>query len=197
MHALRCPHRVVRRSAGFSILELLVVLGIVMIMAAISAPPMAAAIAHSKLRGASSSLSGLFQSSRMQAIRRNKTVTLHFVTVGDTPFAVMKEVDDASTNLGTFDPQVQLGSSLFQVATPDDGILISDAVLSYTPLTLPDLISFNPRGLPCRYAAGVCTTAGFVYYLADTSRANAWTAVSVSPGGRVKQWFWNGTVWTD
>jgi prepilin-type N-terminal cleavage/methylation domain-containing protein len=182
---------------GFSLLELMVVVAIMMIMAAISAPPIAAAIAHTKLRGASGNLSGLIQSSRMQAIRRNKTVTVHFVTVGAVPFAVLKDVTDTSTNLGPFDPQVQLGSSAFQVAVPDDAVLLSDAVLSYTPLSMPDLISFNPRGLPCRYDSGVCTTSGFVYYLTDTSRQNAWTAVSISPGGRVKQWFWNGTVWSD
>jgi prepilin-type N-terminal cleavage/methylation domain-containing protein len=194
MHASRCSNR---RSAGFSLLELMVVVAVIMIMAAISAPPIMAAIAHTKLRGASGNLSGLIQSSRMQAVRRNKTVTVHFITVAGIPFAVMKEVDDASTNLGPTDPQVQLGSSAFQVAVPTDADLLSDAILSYTPLGLPDSISFNPRGLPCKYDTGVCTTAGFVYYVTDTSRQNAWTAVSISPGGRVKQWFWDGTVWSD
>jgi prepilin-type N-terminal cleavage/methylation domain-containing protein len=182
---------------GFSLLELMVVVAIMMIMAAVSAPPIMAAIAHTKLRGASSNLSGLIQSSRMQAIRRNKTVTVHFVTVGSVPFAVVKDVEDTSTNLGPTDTQVQLGPSAFHVAVPDDATLLSDAILNYTPMSMPDLISFNPRGLPCNYDSGVCTTAGFVYYVTDTSRPNAWTAVSISPGGRVKQWFWIGTEWSD
>jgi hypothetical protein len=51
--------------------------------------------------------------------------------------------------------------------------------------------------LPCKYVTGVCSAAGFVYYLNDTRYAKAWTAVSISPGGQVKQWFWNGRVWAD
>ena len=134
----------------------------------------------------------------MQAVKRNKTVTVHFVTMGGVPYAVVKDMDDTSTDLKVSDPQVQLGASAIQVAVPADGTpLLTDVILSYTPLNLPDVVSFNPRGLPCKYVAGVCTTAGFIYYLGDTSRPSAWTAVSISPGGRVKQWFWNGRVWTD
>jgi hypothetical protein len=135
----------------------------------------------------------------MQAIKRNKTVTLHFVTVDNVPFAVLKDVQDASTDLKGTDPQAQLGGTTFRVALPTGGTpLLTDAVLSYTPLNLPDLVSFNPRGLPCKYTSGPCLKPeGFVYYLTDTSRPNAWTAVSISPGGRVKQWFWNGRAWAD
>jgi type II secretory pathway pseudopilin PulG len=196
----RCPHgsAAVSRSAGFTLVEILIVVAIMMIMAAVSMPSILAAIAHAKLRGASSSLSGLIQSSRMRAVKRNKTVTVHFVTMGAVPFAVVKDVADTSTDLKVTDPQVQLGASRIHVANPTgDAPPLTDAILSYTPLNLPDLVSFNARGLPCKYASGVCTTAGFIYYLTDTSRPSAWTAVSISPGGRVKQWFWNGRVWTD
>ena len=196
----RRPHgcTAVSRSGGFTVLELLVVVGMVMIMAAISTPPILGAVAHAKLRGAASNLSGLIQSSRMLAVKRNKTVTVHFVTVANIPFAVVKDVDDPSLDLKVTDPQVQLGGVVMQVALPTGNTLpLTNAILSYTPLDLPALVSFNPRGLPCNYVAGVCTTAGFVYYLTDINRPDAWTAVSISPGGRVKQWFWNGAVWAD
>jgi type II secretory pathway pseudopilin PulG len=196
----RCPRRsaAVSASAGFTLIEIVMVLGILIIMTGVSMPPLLSAIANARLRGSSSNLSGLIQRSRMHAVKRNKTVTVNFVTVGDVPFAVVKDVGDPSTNLGAADPQVQLGGSAMQVTLPTGPTPpLSDAILSYTPENFPDLLSFSPRGLPCKYAAGLCTTAGFIYYLTDTSRPNAWTAVSISPGGRVKQWFWNGTVWTD
>jgi prepilin-type N-terminal cleavage/methylation domain-containing protein len=200
IEATRCPHScgAVSRSAGFTLPEILVAVAIMMIMAAVSMPSILAAIAHAKLRGASSSLAGLIQSSRMQAVKRNRTVTVHFVTTSGVPFAVVKDVGDTSTDLKLTDLQVQLGGSVIQVAVPTgDALSLTDTTLSFTPLNLPDLVSVNPRGLPCKYASGVCTTAGFIYYLTDTGRSDAWTAVSISPGGRVKQWFWNGTVWTD
>jgi prepilin-type N-terminal cleavage/methylation domain-containing protein len=200
MGITRMPHRSVRRrrSAGFTLIELMMVVAIIMIAAGVSMPPLLAAIAHTKLRGSSSSLSGLIQRSRMHAVKRNKTVILKFVTDGDARFAVVKDVDDTSTDLKAADPQVLVDGSLTQVSVPSGGVpALTDTVLGYTPLNLPDLISFNSRGLPCKYEAPRCTTAGFVYYLTDTDHQNFWTAVSVSPGGRVKQWFWNGTAWGD
>ena len=195
----RCPRRAAavnrRASAGFTLLELLTVVAIIATIAAVSIPALLGAVTHAKVRGASSSLAGLIQSGRMQAIKRNKTLTVQFVRRKDVPFAVVTAAGNVSA---ATDPQVQLGGSTFQVAVPTGGIPpLSAAILSYTPLNLPDEISFNPRGLPCKYVAGVCNTAGFIYYLTDTGHSSAWTAVSISPGGRVKQWFWNGAAWTD
>jgi prepilin-type N-terminal cleavage/methylation domain-containing protein len=187
----------VNGSAGFTLLEVLVVISIVVTLTAITLPSILTAVAHVKIRGAASSLAGLIQSSRMGAVKRNKIVTLHFVTIQDVPFAVIKDAEDTSVDLKMTDPQVQLGGSAIQIAVPTtDPPVLTDAILSYTPQSLPDLLSFNPHGLPCKYAAGLCTLGGFVYYVRDI-HGIAWTAVSVSPGGRVKQWFWNGKAWTD
>jgi hypothetical protein len=133
----------------------------------------------------------------MQAVKRNTTLTIQFVTEGNVPIAVAKPAANGRMAAAP-DPQVQLGGSTFRVAVPDGSVPpLTDATLSYTPLSLPDLVSLNSRGLPCKYVSGVCSTAGFVYYVNDSARRNAWTAVSISPGGRVKQWFWNGKAWAD
>jgi len=201
MRISRCPqrHNAVSPSAGFSLVELLTVVAIVGTMAAVSIPALMGAVAHAKLRGAASSLAGLIQSGRMQAVKRNRTLTVHFLRKKDVPFAFAKDATDPSPDPAATDPQVQLGGSPFQVAVPTGAgaPLLTAAVLSYTPLDYPKLPSFNPRGLPCNYVSGKCTPAGFIYYINDTSHARAWTAVSISPGGRVKQWFWNGGAWTD
>jgi prepilin-type N-terminal cleavage/methylation domain-containing protein len=182
---------------GFTLLELLVVIGIICAMTAVSVPPFLGAVAHAKLRGGSSSLAGLLQGSRIEAIKRNQTITVHFTTTANVPFAFAENATDASPDLPTARAQVQLGGSTLQMTIPDATPALTAATLSFTALTLPDLVSFNPRGMPCKYVTGVCTIGGFIYYLTDAAHPEVSTAVSVSPGGRVKQWYWNGTAWVN
>jgi len=190
---------VIRHSErGFTLAEIMVVVAIIAIMTAVAVPSITTAIAHTKLRGASSNLAGLMQSARIQAVKRNRTMTVRFVNRGNVPFAFAKSVDDTSLDSANTSQEVQIGTNTYQIAVPPGTPPeLTATVLSYTPLNYPELISFNPRGLPCKYVSGVCTTNGFIYYVKDTARSNTWSAVSISPGGRVKQWFWNGTVWTD
>jgi prepilin-type N-terminal cleavage/methylation domain-containing protein len=181
---------------GFTLLETLMVLALIGIMAAVSVPALLGAVAHAKLRSTGSSLAGLMQSARVEALKTNRAVTVHFSTQGGVPFAYVKTANDPSPDTMGGATQVQLGAATFQLAVPSgDTPPLTDAELSYTAHDLPDLVSFSARGLPCSYAAGVCPTAGFVYYITDRTQADAWVAVSVSPGGRVKQWLWNGRAW--
>jgi type II secretion system protein H len=186
------------RDAGFTLVEVMVVLAIIGIMAAVAVPSLTTAIAHTKLRGSASNLSGLLHSARMQAVKENRTKTIHFLARGTTIYAFAKNVDDTSADSANTSREVQLGPNTFQLAVPTGTPPpLDNTVLSYTPLNYPELISFNARGVPCKYVAGVCTTSGFIYYVNDSSQPNAWSAVSISPGGRVKQWFWNGKAWAD
>src|SRR5688572_26141437 len=102
MDVPRCRHRAaaVSGSAGFTLLEIVVVVTLMLIMVGVAVPPLLAAIDHAKLRGSSSNLSGVIQRSRMHAVKRNRSVTVHFLTVGDVQFAVVKDVGDTSTGLG-------------------------------------------------------------------------------------------------
>jgi len=184
-----------RNQRGVSVIELTVVaaMGIALFVQAV--PNMMNAIGNARLRGAATSLSGIMQQSRIVAIKVNRSQTLRFSYENGGPYAYSKDATSASTNMSNMDAQVQLGSPILQSSTPTGSVpALDDTTLGFTPLTYPDVVSFNAQGIPCKYVSGSCTISGFIYYFNDPHR-NGWTAVSISPAGRIKQWFWNGSVW--
>ena len=186
-----------RDERGFSLIELVVVTAIILTISAIAVPNMMNVIANARLRGAATSLSGILQSSRMYAVKQNRTMTVRFASLQLGPYAYVKDATSSTTTLLTTDPQVQLGAPIIQVAVPSGGTptVMDSTVLGFSPLSYPDLPSFNPYGLPCKYASGVCSNTGFVFYFTDVRRNAAWTAVSISPAGRIRQWWWYGDRW--
>lgn len=80
------PHAAPRRhTGGFSVVELLVVLAVVGILAAVAGPGMAAWVRDSRLTAASESLANGLRMAREEAIRRSHGVV--FTTTNDTPGA--------------------------------------------------------------------------------------------------------------
>lgn len=188
------------RQRGFSLIELLVVMSIALVVAAFAVPYMVTVTANVRLRSAMTSMAGLMQDSRSLAIKNNQLMTTRFSVLGNGPVAYLK-VASSTAARNSKDPQVQLGAPVTFVRDVS-GITgaptaLDNSILSFGPNTTDDP-TFNPRGLPCLYASGTCTSSvGFVYYFTDTRSLgkNGWAAVSVSPAGRIKVWFWNGTSW--
>jgi prepilin-type N-terminal cleavage/methylation domain-containing protein len=186
-----------KTNTGFSLLELLVVLGIILALIAIGIPSMATIISNARLSGGVTNLSGLLQNCRMIAIKENRVKSAHFTIMANGPVAYVKSAADTSP-LAQTDTQVQLGAPLTKFTTPTGAGAppeLTSTELSFTAVTSDP--SFNSRGLPCEYISGVCTSKGFVYYFKDTRPlgASRWAAVSISPAGRIKRWFWDGANW--
>ena len=184
---------------GFSLVELLIVVSILLVISAFATPYMVNIIANIRLRGGMTSLAGIFQDSRSFSIKQNRLMSTHFTVMSRGPVAYVKDATDTTGLLAT-DPQVQLGAPVTKVGSLN-GLTgaptpLDTTTLGFTPLTVDP--TFNPRGLPCQYSSGSCTTnVGFVYYFTDTRPLgnNGWAAVTISPAGRIKVWMWNGSAW--
>jgi prepilin-type N-terminal cleavage/methylation domain-containing protein len=193
-------HAVVTTSRGFSLVELLMVVAITLVLSTIAIANIAAVVSSSRIHAGISSMSGLFQNCRMLAVKKNKTMTAHVTTIGSASLlGYVKEATDTS-ELSTTDSQVKWEAPVIRMSSPTGPgapAVIDSTMLGFTPQT-GDL-SFNSRGLPCAYSSGVCTNHGFLYYFKDTSRegAKGWAALSISPAGKIKKWFWNINSWTE
>ena len=153
------------RAAGYSMVELTVVVTISLILGAIAIPNMIAVISNARLHAGVTSMSGLLQNARMVAVKTNRTLTTHFGTInGHTLVGWVKTVSDTSPRVAT-DLQAEWEAPVQMMGTP----------------------------------SGVCTNDGFLYYFKDTSRpgSKGWAALSISPAGRIKKWFWTGLAWVD
>jgi Tfp pilus assembly protein FimT len=189
------------RHGGYSLVELMIALILVMILAAFAIPNMATAIATLKLRGSASDFAGLVQLARTTAIRKNVTFTILFNLAG-----VKGAYVDLSGN-GSFDtgePMIQFGGNANQVAAPGGAsgaptnLDAASGLLGWTASS--GNISFNARGLPCDSGVNPCgTNVNYITYFEDTRSfgANGWAAVSITSAGRAKVWWWNGSAWTD
>src|SRR6185436_14112804 len=66
------------RNSGYSFIELLVVMVVIMVLSAIAVPSGLSFIANIRLRGAASEFAGLVQQARLTAVRKNGTYTVLF-----------------------------------------------------------------------------------------------------------------------
>ena len=191
--------KALRPNRGFSLLEVLIVVAIFILVTTIAVPNVVVVLSNSRMRASITSFSGVLQSTRMLAVKENRTMTTHIANQALALVAYAKLATD-SNPLATHDSQIEMEAPIEEMATPSGPgapSAISTAVLGFTPETTEP--SFNTRGLPCTYSGGSCTNKGFLYYFHDTRPGGhkGWAAVSISPAGRIHKWFWNGSAWTD
>lgn len=200
-----------RHNAGFTLQEVLVVVAIGLVITVIALPGMSNAIANMKLRSSMTTVSGLLQNARAIAVQQNKTKTACHCSPGscvNVPNSLVYYVKDGmvcdtSITPAESDTQVELQAPITPYASPagtgSPTALDNSTQLGVTSAPLTTDPSFNSRGIPCSYvSAGSCTTNNsFVQYYKDNriSGSGGWAAISISPAGRIKRWFWNGSTW--
>lgn len=191
------------RQAGFSFLELLTVVLILLVSMAFAMPTMLTAIGNMRLRSSASEVAALIQEIRMRAVRDNRFQIGACRPANDCNFAWLDLNRDG--NADPLEPQLQLSEGVRLVPDGSGNPAMPQATVGFAPTpNVPP--AFNPSGVPCLLnnptpsLATVCSSvppAGFVYFLRAQrpSGADGWAAVSVSPAGRVRVWTWNRTQW--
>ena len=204
-----------RRATGFSLLELLIVMAIILVVSAIATPTILNAIYNVRLRSGASSIAGVLQSARMQAIRSNRFCSVRGVnaaTLVNNATAVYADWIGAGAVYGSGNNAWDSGETIVQLpagVVPDatganpafNGVALLGG--TFTPVGKGVVPTFNARGLPCVMAGAVCNnlnplngqTVNFLYFLRlNTPVGVQWAAVSVTSAGRVRTWVYDAAA---
>lgn len=194
---------------GFSLVELLILISVMMISAAFMIPNMTTAIRFVRLNQSGTSYANLLQDARIRAIRDDKYYSV-ISTTGINGGPPMAFVDLAGS--GTYapgDPTMVFAQGVVPAMYASGPGLINLKSQFLPPGTTAQNSvnttavgpTFGPRGLPCTpVAAGGYTTCSslsptsFITFI-QNQHGGAWEAITVTPAGRVRQWSYHGTNW--
>jgi len=207
------------RTGGFSLIEILIVLFVVMVVAAIAVPNVLLAVSNIRLRASAGDLAGLMQQARIMAAKNNPQIppvyAIRYAVLGGKQIAYIDLNGDGSwsssvtvNGVTLTEPLTELSGTVVLAAGAPSGsggqpgpyVLAGDTVIGGASFDNTRTIAFTPRGFPCDYTSPpTCNTPAatyFVHYLTDTRVGGAgWAAVVVTKAGRTKVVNWNGSQW--
>jgi prepilin-type N-terminal cleavage/methylation domain-containing protein len=188
-----------KKRRGFTLLEVLIVLAVIMILGSLAVPRMMTVANDISLRYVASDLSGLLQSARMQAVRTNisQSVMAGSLPNGqpayyiDKPTAVAYSVGDIVLPVS---PKVTVWRGTGSGA-PNETAFITSLNFAVDPAADPP--SFSARGLPC-FGTAPCLPIlgqGFVMFVSQPGIVGniPWAAIVVNPSSHIQIWTCDNT----
>jgi len=192
---------------GFTLLEVLVVVAMALVIAATAAPTMTNVVSGARIRGTMSSMATYTQRARADAIRMNTTKSLWTVLSSGEYFVYSADGNNTAPGMTAADGLRPAGKQVVYVGNPTSSNVpaILDPAMAFGNSSIAvanGTISFNSRGIPCLWdtSTGLCGNSdsqAFVWYYVfqPPLGSNRWAALSVSPAGRIKNWYWDGAAW--
>lgn len=178
---------------GFSLLEVVLVVAIVLIVSAMAIPSVVSAMYNIRLRSSAYGVAGLLQVARTEAIQANADRFVCYasdakgvsrVWVQDKFTCVtIKDLDDPSQGLATKYKQVVLGGNVsvvpaFAAGSPATGLTTKDLGFAGVAATNSFVFvkpMFNARGIPCyKSAAGALCKSQVSGFASAFNAAGLW-----------------------
>jgi type II secretory pathway pseudopilin PulG len=149
------------------LIELMVVLVIILLVAAMATPSLTRAISTIRVRAGASSVAGILQKGRIEAVRSNRIMVIRqdFLADGITPIFYVdgandpsKQVQDPATQDNKperWEPLVQINKDIVLEPESNAPVFPYNQLLGYSTgaSNLPFGVAFNQRGLPCSVTA--------------------------------------------
>lgn len=189
------------KNRGFSLIELVIVMAIMLAVAAIAIPYFVTYVSTYRLRGSLSDAAGLLQQMRMEAVRRNTWLQVSTGIRDNGRSVAWVNLPGGTANWDAGEPFLELPKDIavLDPGHPGDATTIPNFTAQPTSTAV---IRFNSRGLPCVFPSGSTNCenndgtnqVGFVLYFKNSGSFGVpgWGAITISPAGRIRTWVWNG-----
>lgn len=189
----RTPRRAT--AAGFSMVELVVSICIMLVLTALAIPSLMRSMRAYQLNSAAASVSDMLKFTRFEAVRRNTQINLQFTQNGLT--WIVWTDSFAAGNGGPIDPrdkqQVIAGyPTLLPSGTAPPPGAISAALGGTTPICLSGnngSVTFDARGAIRQGIGGSVSGSVYIFYVGNANDTDSgYRAVVLLPSGSTQIW---------
>ncbi|PYX07231.1 MAG: hypothetical protein DMG88_15430 [Acidobacteria bacterium] len=194
---------------GFSLIELLIVVAISMIAAAMALPLVSNAVNQIHLSSSATDYANLLQLARMRAVQDDTYYQVQTTTLSGDPIAYVDINNNGSYDTG--EPMMVFASGVIYRAQ-SAGPALSNLKTQFLPsgpvaqgsLQPTAIPIFGSRGLPCVVSGSACPYLDalgrpFSYLLfIQNTQNNRWEAVTLNPAARIREWAYdtNSSTWS-
>ncbi|MFQ6030523.1 MAG: Tfp pilus assembly protein FimT/FimU [Dehalococcoidia bacterium] len=192
------------KQRGFALVEMMVVVLITVILTAIAIPNLLDAIRRYQLESSVRSAANTLLVARYEAIRRNQLATTIYREVPappvygiDTNGNLSLDADESIFPLSQNVRITNVGAPALTTMGPNYDCA---PACPAQPNKSPFGVNFSPRGTAMQQLTSgpqnywIEATAVYVVFVQHQIDGD-WAAVTITPAGRTRVWFWNGTSW--